>query len=94
MRSIAKKVAVKKVPVRVDAEQWERLDKIRKKFKFKSNYEIMQYILSCFLQSCEINTSCIDVEKFRNERKLIPENRRKRAIKDDMGNVLLFELLK
>ena len=40
----------KKVPVRIDPKQWERLDEIRKKFKFKSNYEIMQYILSCFLR--------------------------------------------
>ena len=39
----------KKVPVRIDPKQWERLDEIRKKFKFKSNYEIMQYILSCFV---------------------------------------------
>ena len=31
----------KKVPVRIDPKQWERLDEIRKKFKFKSNYEIM-----------------------------------------------------
>lgn len=40
----------KKVPVRIDPKQWQRLDEIRKKFKFKSNYEIMQYILSCFLR--------------------------------------------
>ena len=45
----------KKVPVRIDPKQWERLDEIRKKFKFKSNYEIMQYILSCF-RVCEAET--------------------------------------
>ena len=27
----------KKVPVRIDPKQWERLDEIRKKFKFKTS---------------------------------------------------------
>lgn len=68
VRKKKKLVVFKKVPIRVDIEQWERLDEIRKKFKFKSNYEIMQYILSCFLQAVDLDKSCIDIEKFRDER--------------------------
>ena len=45
MRSRKKKlVYFKKIPVRVDLEQWQRLDKIRADYHFKSTYEIMQYI--------------------------------------------------
>ena len=51
MRSRKKKlVYFKKIPVRVDLEQWQRLDKIRADYHFKSTYEIMQYILGCFLR--------------------------------------------
>lgn len=51
MRKRKKKfVCFKKIPVRIDMDQWQRLDKIRKDYHFKSNYEIMQYILSCFLR--------------------------------------------
>ena len=43
-------VYFKKIPVRVDLEQWRRLDKIRTEYHFKSTYEIMQYVLGCFLR--------------------------------------------
>ena len=51
MRRRKKKfVYFKKIPVRVDLDQWRRLDKIKTDYHFKSTYEIMQYILSCFLR--------------------------------------------
>ena len=68
VRKKKKLVVFKKVPNRVDVDQWEQLDEIRKKFKFKSNYEIMQYILSCFLQSVDLDESCINIEEFRTNR--------------------------
>lgn len=51
MRRRKKKlVYFKKIPVRVDLEQWRRLDKIKADYNFKSTYQIMQYILACFLR--------------------------------------------
>ena len=51
MRRRKKKlVYYKKIPVRIDLEQWQRLDKIRADYHFRSTYEIMQYILGCFLR--------------------------------------------
>ena len=51
MRRRKKKfVYFKKIPVRVDLDQWRRLDKIKTDYHFKSTYEIMQYILGCFLR--------------------------------------------
>lgn len=51
MRRRKKKLAYfKKIPVRIDLDQWRRLDKIRIDYHFRSTYEIMQYILSCFLR--------------------------------------------
>lgn len=51
MRKRKKKfIQFKKIPVRVDLEQWRRLDKIRVDYHFRSTYEIMQYILGCFLR--------------------------------------------
>ena len=45
-----KLVYFKKIPVRVDLEQWRRLDKPNTDYHFKSTNEIMQYILGCFLR--------------------------------------------
>ena len=40
----------KKVPVRIDPKQWAGRYCFGTLINFKSNYEIMQYILSCFLR--------------------------------------------
>lgn len=45
-----KLVYFKKIPVRIDLEQWRRLDKIKTDYHFKSTYQIMQYLLACFLR--------------------------------------------
>lgn len=44
----------KKVPVRIDPKQWERLDEIRKKFKFKKqlrNHAVHFILLSSCCRS-------------------------------------------
>lgn len=40
----------KKVVTRLDLKQWERAERIRDKFRFKSLYEIDQYLWGCFLR--------------------------------------------
>lgn len=40
----------KKIVARIDPIQWQRLADIRKKYGFKSHYEIMQYLIACFLR--------------------------------------------
>ena len=65
MRSRKKKlVYFKKIPVRVDLEQWQRLDKIRADYHFKSTYEIMQYILGCFLRVADPMEKPCDFDPF------------------------------
>ena len=67
MRSRKKKlVYFKKIPVRVDLEQWQRLDKIRADYHFKSTYEIMQYILGCFLRVADTMPGDDDEEVIRS----------------------------
>lgn len=39
-----------KVSSRVTLESYRRLSMIRDKYGFKSNYEIMQYLVHCFLR--------------------------------------------
>ena len=40
----------KKSVVRIDLDDWKRLDAIRAQYKFKSIYEIMQYLVGAFLR--------------------------------------------
>ncbi|WP_106831151.1 hypothetical protein [Parabacteroides pacaensis] len=44
------KVEYIKIFSRVSHADYTRLENIRKKYGFKSNYQIMQYILHCFLR--------------------------------------------
>lgn len=44
------KVEYIKIFSRVSRADYARLETIRKKYGFKSNYQIMQYILHCFLR--------------------------------------------
>lgn len=39
-----------KIFSRISKGDYERLSSIRKKYKFKSNYEIIQYLVHCFLR--------------------------------------------
>ena len=39
-----------KIFSRISKGDYERLSTIRKKYKFKSNYEIIQYLVHCFLR--------------------------------------------
>lgn len=57
----------RKIPVRVDREQWHELGKIQSDFKFKSRYEIMQYILSCFLKAVKVARNDPDAEPVSEE---------------------------
>lgn len=40
----------RKIVARVDGSQYKRLSQIRDKFGFRSNYEIIKYLVSCFLR--------------------------------------------
>lgn len=40
----------KKIVSRLDLEQWRRADTIRRKYGFKSIYEMNQYLWACFLR--------------------------------------------
>lgn len=44
------KIEYIKIFSRVSKSNYERLSAIRKKYGFKSNYEIMQYLIHCFLR--------------------------------------------
>lgn len=49
MKSISK-IEYIKIFSRISKGDYERLSTIRKKYKFKSNYEIIQYLVHCFLR--------------------------------------------
>lgn len=49
MKSISK-IEYIKIFSRISKSDYERLSTIRKKYKFKSNYEIIQYLVHCFLR--------------------------------------------
>lgn len=57
----------KKIPVRVDREQWKELEEIRVEYKFRSSYEIMQYVLSCFLKAVKFARNDPDAEPVSDE---------------------------
>lgn len=40
----------RRVVGRVTLHDYQRLEKIRKTYEFRSSYEIMQYLISCFLR--------------------------------------------
>lgn len=44
------KIEYIKIFSRISKSDYERLSSIRKKYKFKSNYEIMQHLVHCFLR--------------------------------------------
>ena len=44
------KIEYIKIFSRISKGDYERLSTIRKKYKFKSNYEIIQYLVHCFLR--------------------------------------------
>ena len=44
------KIEYIKIFSRVTRADYERLGEIRRKYGFKSNYEIMQYLMHCFLR--------------------------------------------
>ena len=39
-----------KIVARIDLESFKRLSEIRDKYGFSSNYEIIQYLVACFLR--------------------------------------------
>lgn len=41
----------KKIVIRIDLTAYNRLASIRDKYGFKSNYQIMQYLVSCFIRT-------------------------------------------
>lgn len=39
-----------KIVARIDLDNFKRLSEIRDKYGFSSNYEIIQYLVACFLR--------------------------------------------
>ena len=50
----------KKIFARVSLEDLHRIEQIKKKFGFKSNYQILQYLLYCFLRVADPDNDPID----------------------------------
>lgn len=60
MRAISK-VEFIKIFSRVSKNDFERLSAIRKKYGFKSNYQIIQYLVYCFLRVADPdNDACLE----------------------------------
>ena len=57
-RKITKKY--KKIFARISLEDLHRVENIRKKYGFKSNYQIVQYLLYCFLRIADPDNDPID----------------------------------
>ena len=55
-----KQIEYKKIFARAKVYDLERLDKIRKQYGFKSNYQILQYLLHCFLRVADPENDLID----------------------------------
>lgn len=53
MRKRLSRVEYIKIFSRVSRFDYQRLEKIRKKYGFKSNYQILQYLLHCFLRTAD-----------------------------------------
>ena len=49
---------------RLTPEELDRLDKIIKKYKFKSRYHLLQYILQCFLKVADPEPEDVTEEAF------------------------------
>ena len=59
---IAKKKGIeyKKIFARLWREDYNRLEKIRKQCGFKSNYQIIQYLVYCFLRVADKENDHVD----------------------------------
>lgn len=52
------KVEYLKIFSRISRADYNRLSEIRKKYGFKSNYEIMKYLVYCFLRVADPENDC------------------------------------
>lgn len=72
MRRLSK-VEFIKIFSRVSKKDYQRLSEIRKKYGFKSNYQIIQYLVYCFLRVADPdNDTCLEpvppeIEEMFNE---------------------------
>lgn len=73
------------VQAKISVEAADKLDKIVKEYKFNSRYEVMQYLLSAFIEKadCEIEYNGVNT----NETELMDIFQRLRAVKDRVNTV-------
>lgn len=70
---------------KISVEAADKLDKIVKEYKFNSRYEVMQYLLSAFIEKADCETEYNGVNT--NETELMDIFQRLRAVKDRVNTV-------
>lgn len=73
------------VQAKISVEAADKLDKIVKEYKFNSRYEVMQYLLSAFIEKADCETEYNGVNT--NETELMDIFQRLRAVKDRVNTV-------
>jgi len=73
------------VQAKISVEAADKLDKIVKEYKFNSRYEVMQYLLSAFIEKADCETEYNGVNT--NETELMGIFQRLRAVKDRVNTV-------
>lgn len=73
------------VQAKISVEAADKLDKIVKEYKFNSRYEVMQYLLSAFIEKVDYETEYNGVNT--NETELMDIFQRLRAVKDRVNTV-------
>lgn len=73
------------VQAKISVEAADKLDKIVKEYKFNSRYEVMQYLLSAFIEKADCETENNGVNT--NETELMDIFQRLRAVKDRVNTV-------
>ena len=73
------------VQAKISVEAADKLDKIVKEYKFNSRYEVMQYLLSAFIEKADCETEYNGVNT--NENELMDIFQRLRAVKDRVNTV-------
>ena len=73
------------VQAKISVEAADKLDKIVREYKFNSRYEVMQYLLSAFIEKADCETEYNGGNT--NETELMDIFQRLRAVKDRVNTV-------